>query len=110
MASFDFFRKHQKLILYTAGIFALLTFSISGAMLSYFDQWVGPARRDGSLKLPNGKTVAVTAEDFRVAQRLGTTRLLPPLLPAVGGASSSPVNSSSVPQGVSTSTSRWLPR
>ncbi|MHC4515838.1 MAG: hypothetical protein ACYS5W_19345 [Planctomycetota bacterium] len=38
-AAFGFFRRHQKLIVYTAGIFTLLTFSITGAVMSVSQQW-----------------------------------------------------------------------
>ncbi len=85
MASFDFFRKHQKLILYTAVTFALLTFSISGAMMAWFDQFSAGGFRGALLTLGNGRSVSVTMEDHRIAQLLTQRGIIPPLIPAVGG-------------------------
>ena len=85
MASFDFFRKHQKSILYTAGLFALLTFSISGPMTSWFTQLTARGFRGASLMLGNGRKTYVTSEDHQIAQALATRPLVPPLIPAVGG-------------------------
>ncbi|MEZ5962730.1 MAG: hypothetical protein R3F56_02675 [Planctomycetota bacterium] len=86
MVNFEFFRKNQKLILYTAGIFALLTFSISGAMMSYFS---GLTDRGGfkgaSLRLADGRRAFVTLDDYRVAQNLVNAPRVPDLIPSVGG-------------------------
>ena len=65
--AFGFFRKYQKLILYTAGIFALITFSITGAMTDFFGQLT---QRDDSVpdKITVEDTqVEITPEDVRVA-------------------------------------------
>ncbi len=85
MASFDFFRKHQKLILYTAVTFALLTFSISGAMMAWFDQFSAGGFKGALLTLGDGRSVSVTTEDHRIAQALTQRGIIPPLIPAVGG-------------------------
>ncbi|MCC6781284.1 MAG: hypothetical protein IT457_00460 [Planctomycetes bacterium] len=65
----DFFRKYQRIILFTAGIFALVTFSISGNMLEFFS-----GLRQTSATYPTmviaGRSVSVTEEDYAVAQLL----------------------------------------
>lgn len=85
MVTFDFFRKNQKLILYTAGIFALLTFSISGAMMAFFSELTGRAFKGASLRLANGQKAYTTLEDHRIAQGLVNAPLVPALIPRVGG-------------------------
>lgn len=84
MASFEFFRRNQKFILYTAGIFALLTFSISGAMMSFFGELTGQTFKGGSLRLGDGRKAYVTLEDHRIAQGIVNAPIVPPLIPAVG--------------------------
>lgn len=65
----DFFRKYQRIILFTAGIFALVTFSISGNVLDFF-----AGLRGTEVPMPTmtvaGRTVKVTEEDYAVAQML----------------------------------------
>ncbi|MHC4896352.1 MAG: hypothetical protein ACYTGW_04515 [Planctomycetota bacterium] len=62
-AAFGFFRRHQKLIVYTAGIFTLLTFSITGAVMSVSQQWSEDLRLP-TIQVP-GKPdgVTITKED-----------------------------------------------
>ncbi len=77
--AFGFFRKYQKLILYTAGLFALITFSISSAMTQFFaDVTGGPTGPMPTIEV-NGTKVELTIEDNEVggklARQLGT---LPP--------------------------------
>ncbi len=68
--AFGFFRKYQKLILYTAGLFALVTFSISGAMTQWFaDVTVGPTGPMPSIEV-DGKRVELTIEDNEIGGRL----------------------------------------
>src|SRR5690606_1179924 len=87
MASFEFFRKHQKFVLYTAGFFALLTFSITGAMTSFFDNLTGSGYIPATLRLADGRTAYVTQEDRRIGQALADRHrmVLPQLVPQVGG-------------------------
>lgn len=77
--AFGFFRKYQKLILYTAGLFALITFSISSAMTQFFaDVTGGPTGPMPTIEV-NGTKVELTIEDNEVggklARQMGT---LPP--------------------------------
>lgn len=68
--AFGFFRKYQKLILYSAGLFALVTFSISGAMTQWFaDVTGGPTGPMPSIEV-DGKRVELTVEDNEVGGRL----------------------------------------
>ena len=78
--AFGFFRKHQKLILYTAGIFALITFSITGAMTS----WVrgltsGPSGPQPTIAVAGNNAIELDVEDLRLGGQLAQHRLaLPP--------------------------------
>src|SRR5262245_5001118 len=64
--AFGFFRKYQKLILYTAGIFALITFSITGAMTSWVRNLTGgPSGPQPTIEV-GGKRVEVTLEDMQM--------------------------------------------
>lgn len=64
-----FFNKYQRPILYTAGIFALVSFSITGPLL----QWAESAFREkvplGSIEVA-GKRVELTEEDMAVGREL----------------------------------------
>ncbi len=83
VGAFGFFRKYQKLILYTAGIFALITFSITGAMTDFFRNLT--ARDIGE---PDTITVAgvkhqITVEDVMIGGLLERyIGNLPSVLPA----------------------------
>src|SRR5262245_28022599 len=68
--TFDFFRRYQKAILYTAGIFALVTFSITGAMTSAVGTWFRPSVPMPTMTLADGRTIHVTSEDYEVAHYL----------------------------------------
>ncbi len=61
--AFGFFRKYQKLILYTAGLFALVTFSITGAMMGLFDRLF---QQHGALPtiVVQGRAVELQPEDY----------------------------------------------
>lgn len=64
---FSFFRKYQKHILYTAVLFALLTFSIPVALTSFFDptpEFKGPTMQMGA------RTIHVTEEDWMVGRMI----------------------------------------
>ena len=65
----EFFRKYQRIILYTAGIFALVSFSISGPILQFFGNLSSRAPDLPSMQVA-GKTIGVTQEDQIIAQRL----------------------------------------
>lgn len=79
-----FFRKYQKPILFTAVLFALVTFSIPVALTGFFqprDEYEGP-----SMTLPGGREVRVTLEDWNVAGGLmASLRDLTTVLPDVSG-------------------------
>lgn len=66
---YGFFRRHQKKLLYTAGMFVLLTFSISGPMTQWVrDRFTAP-RQMPTIKV-NGAPVSMTEEDFYYGQQL----------------------------------------
>lgn len=79
--AFGFFRKYQKLILYTAGIFALVTFSITGAVT----QWLQGVTTGPTGPMPTisvgGKQVELQLEDNEIAGQLA--RRIPTLPPGV---------------------------
>lgn len=80
--AFEFFRKYQKPVLFTAGIFALITFSITGAVTGFFT--AGPASfyRAPRLTLPDGRDVEVTFDDWNVGFALMQAARQPvPVLP-----------------------------
>lgn len=68
--AFGFFRKYQKLILYTAGIFALITFSISASMT----QWMRGLTATSSGPMPtiqvDGRKVELQVEDNEIGGQL----------------------------------------
>src|SRR5262245_65586225 len=64
--AFGFFRKYQKLILYTAGIFALITFSITGAMTSWVRNLTGGPSGPQPTILVGDRRVEVTVEDMQM--------------------------------------------
>ncbi|HEB53538.1 MAG TPA: hypothetical protein ENI87_09830, partial [bacterium] len=46
---YGFFRRHQKLLLYTAGLFTLLTFSITASLRGVVSSWFQEERDRGSI-------------------------------------------------------------
>ena len=66
----DFFRRNQKAILYTAGIFALVTFSITGAMTQAFSDVFTPKRQMPTMQVAGVGEVHVKPEDYDVANYL----------------------------------------
>jgi len=81
-ATFGFFDKYRKLILYSAGLFALVSFSVTGALLGFFD-WVVKPSRPGPTMTVAGETIQVTEEDREVAMRLNRALYSPvPVFPA----------------------------
>jgi hypothetical protein len=88
---YGFFRRHQKKLLYTAGLFTLLTFSITGPMEELMREWFG-ARQAMSTIAVGGKRVELQPIDYtigtRVANSLGAAvpwGVLPPLDAGEGG-------------------------
>ena len=76
---YGFFRRHQKLLLYTAGLFTLLTFSITGSLQGLVS---GVFNEDieRSTLVVNGERVKLTSEDYRYGNLL--SRHVPNGLPA----------------------------
>lgn len=80
---FDFFRKYQRVILYTAGIFALLSFSITGALIGFFAP--KPEFKGPKLTLPDGRVLFVTEEDWNAGAVLMRSAISDPtvVLPSI---------------------------
>jgi hypothetical protein len=82
---YGFFRRKQKTLLYTAGLFTLLTFSITGPMTAL----VSDVFRDESATTTiqvNGKSEALQPEDFEFGRQLAGFvfgRIPPGVLPPV---------------------------
>jgi hypothetical protein len=66
---YGFFRRHQKKLLYTAGLFTLLTFSISGPMLSSIDDLFRKEPDMPTISV-NGARVAMAMEDYDIGRML----------------------------------------
>ena len=57
--AFGFFHRHQKVIIYTAGIFTLLTFSVTAALTDVTNKLFGPGFRGATVTLPGYGEVIV---------------------------------------------------
>ncbi len=68
-STFGFFGKYQRIILYTAGIFALVSFSITGALQSLFSDAFYEPPPQSTIEI-RGKKMELTAEDLRVGGNL----------------------------------------
>jgi len=66
---YGFFRRHQKKLLYTAGLFTLLTFSITGSLTNIV-QGIGAEERDRPTMQVNGQRVSLTSDDYRFGAEL----------------------------------------
>lgn len=84
---YGFFRRHQKKLLYTAGLFTLLTFSVTGPMMSAVAELFAKKREMPSIEVL-GKRVDLEPEDFQfgdiLARNMPTLQgpqSLPPVLP-----------------------------
>ena len=64
----SFFRRYQKPILFTAVLFALVTFSIPVALTGFFTP--SNAREGSTMMLPGGRRIQVTGEDYAVSAGL----------------------------------------
>ena len=60
---YGFFRRHQKKLLYTAGLFTLLTFSVTGPMLALIDNLFGKRQPQATIVV-NGKRLSLQIEDY----------------------------------------------
>lgn len=82
---YGFFRRHQKKLLYTAGLFTLLTFSITGPMQTLVGELFSTARPMPTI-LVAGKRVPLDPEDYTYGTLLARNlrNALPPgVLPAL---------------------------
>jgi hypothetical protein len=81
---YGFFRRHQKKLLYSAGLFTLLTFSITGPMLQVVDELFGAQREMPSIEVL-GTRIKLEPDDYRYGDQLARNALaLPPVLPTLG--------------------------
>ncbi|MBL8751491.1 MAG: hypothetical protein JNK78_20220 [Planctomycetes bacterium] len=92
---YGFFRRHQKKLLYTAGLFTLLTFSITGQMLSVVGELFHATPPMPTIAV-GGKRIELTPDDYRygdiLARNIGNSgsalaTVLPMLNPGEGGSS-----------------------
>lgn len=76
----DFFRKYQRVILYTAGIFALVSFSISAPILGFFDSLFRKQLPNPTMRIGD-EVVDVTVEDLGVGSQVAMLqRFLPTIV------------------------------
>ncbi|MGA1605674.1 MAG: hypothetical protein ACO4CT_01710 [Planctomycetota bacterium] len=76
----DFFRKYQRVILYTAGIFALVSFSISAPILGFFDSLFRKQLPNPTMRIGD-KVVDVTVEDLGIGSQVAMLqRFLPTIV------------------------------
>ncbi|MFT6081593.1 MAG: hypothetical protein ACI8UD_001800 [Planctomycetota bacterium] len=74
---YGFFRRHQMKLLYTAGLFTLLTFSIGGSIQGLVGGLVNDGRQRATISV-NGDRVQLTDEDYSYGAQLArSTRSLP---------------------------------
>lgn len=74
---YGFFRRHQMKLLYTAGLFTLLTFSIGGSIQGLVGGLVSDGR-DRATIIVNGERVQLTDEDYSYGSRMARSlRSLP---------------------------------
>lgn len=89
---YGFFRRHQMKLLYTAGLFTLLTFSIGGSIQGLVGGIFNKDRERATISV-NGERVKLTDEDYTYGSRLSrNARALPygvmlQVLPGEGGSS-----------------------
>ena len=88
--AFGFFRKYQKLILYTAVLFALVTFSITGPVMSFVQGLFGHTAKVTAHLQVNASRQDLLPEDRLWGAQLATHRTaLQNVLPRLGDASNS---------------------
>ena len=84
---YGFFRKHQKKLLYTAGLFTLLTFSITGSVNGWVQSMFSKDRDRASIVV-NGARVQLSSEDYVVGGRVARFQQAMPfgsILPVLAG-------------------------
>ena len=88
---YGFFRRHQKKLLYTAGFFTLLTFSITGPLQSFISD-IFEGRQEMPSIVVNGDRIKLTSEDYEVANRIARNQfrglppgVIVPIFPGEGG-------------------------
>ncbi|MHC5064115.1 MAG: hypothetical protein ACYTG5_09085, partial [Planctomycetota bacterium] len=67
--TFGFFGKYQRIILYTAGIFALVSFSITGALQSLFTDMFYEPPPQSTIEIM-GRKMELSPEDLRIGNSL----------------------------------------
>lgn len=88
---YGWFRRNQKKLLYSVGLFVLVTFSVSGPMLAAVADWFEPTREMPTIEV-GGKRVPLEARDYQVgraiASRAGVlSSVLPTINVGEGGSS-----------------------
>jgi len=89
---YGFFRRHQMKLLYTAGLFTLLTFSIGGSIQGMVGGIFTEERERSTISV-NGERVKLTDEDYNYGSRLARNLRAVPygvmlqVLPGEGGSS-----------------------
>ncbi|MCC7395618.1 MAG: hypothetical protein IT455_00975 [Planctomycetes bacterium] len=88
---YGFFRRNQKLLLYTAGMFTLLTFSITGPVMAWFGNMFGAERNMPSIEVA-GRRVQLVQEDYTIGRELAANlgiaipgSICPPVSPGEEG-------------------------
>ena len=69
---YGWFRRNQKKLLYSVGLFVLVTFSVSGPMLA----WVRDAfeaSRDMPTIVVNGERIKLKSEDYDIGQQIANS-------------------------------------
>ena len=75
---YGWFRRHQLKLLYTAGLFTLVTFSITGPLQSFFSGLVDRDVERGSIAV-NGERQSLTSEDYTYGSLIARSMFrLPP--------------------------------
>ena len=75
---YGWFRRHQLKLLYTAGLFTLVTFSITGPLQSFFSGLVDKDVERGSISV-NGERQSLTSEDYSYGSLIARSMFrLPP--------------------------------
>ncbi|MCR9247137.1 MAG: hypothetical protein NXI31_19055 [bacterium] len=70
---YGWFRRNQKILLYTVGMFVLVFFSVSGPMLAWVDRTFSTPPDLPSITV-GGQSVSLTQEDFTVGRQVAARR------------------------------------
>ena len=80
---YGFFRRNQKKLLYTVGLFVLVTFSVSGPMIAAVRDWFAPLRPMPSI-LVGGERVHLQPSDYQFGSEIARNiRTLVTVVPPV---------------------------